>query len=292
MKNKNLIVAMSKLFKIDEKVIIDAFENEAGDDSIIKDFNLKNQVYTAQELSALLKNSQKQYLETADFDINEVPKNLYSKIVAAAFEKKEKDLAKEYGIASYDNLQDLLHKAIESKTGKGVDELGKQQIETLKATIKTLEQEKETAVNEVRRQFDSEFISRDFNSALLAQDFKGDKTDPKIIENKRKLISSAFNSEFKINRKNNNSIVLDKDGKTVLNKLGETETISNVLKTFATGYGYEYNEPDTGGRGASSSESTISYKGISFDKMLETKGIKPLTAEADAAFVEWQTANK
>lgn len=290
MKNKNLLVALSKLLKVEESVITASAEKEDGDDSLVKSYTDKHQAYTLEELSTLLKNSNKQYLEKADFDINEVPKGLYSKIAAASIESKEKSLAKEHGVEEYKDFKDLFNKVVESKTGKGVDELTKQQIQTLKATIQTLEQEKESAVNKVKSEYDNDFMSRDYKSALLElPKLKGEK---EVVENKIKLLSSAFNSEFKLGRQKNTTVVLDSYGKIVVDKLGEPEKISNVLKSFADGYGFEFEKLDTGGRGASSSENKPSLKGLTFEQTLASKGIQPHTSEADEVFKEWKAANQ
>lgn len=288
MKNKLLLVALSKLLKVDQSVIEAESQKEDGNDSIVKSWLEKHNSYTAEELATLINNSNKQYLEKADFELTQVPKPLYSKIAAAALESKEKHLAKEYGVTEYKDLQDLLGKIAESTKGKGVDETLKQQIETLKGTIKSLEQEKEKSVNDVRSQYENEFIDRDFGSALLQLNLD---YDDEVKEKQRKLLTSAFNSEYKIERKNKTNIVLDKEGKPVLNKLGDPEQITNVLKTFASDYGFKIKTEDPGGRGgASSTQSGNTLKGKTFDAYLAEKGIKPHTDESDKAFVEWKAA--
>lgn len=291
MKNKQLLVALSKLLKLDETVIVTELEKENGDDSIVKSFLTKYNQYSAEELSTLIKNSNKKYLETADFELTEVPKPLYSKIAAAALEVREKALAKEHGVTEYKDLQDLLAKIAESTKGKGVDETLKQQIETLKGTIKTLEQEKETEINKVKSQYETEVIEKDFSSALssIPLDYESD-----VLEKQQRLLKSAFSADFKIQKKGNITIVLDKDGKPVVDKLGEPENISNVLKSFAVDYGFKTKDNASGGRGSASSEgqSTLSFKGKTFSEYLGSKGIQPNTDESDKAFVEWTAQQK
>lgn len=290
MKNKALIVALSKLFKVEESVIEADLINENGTDSLVKDYTTKYNSYTADELARLLENSNKAYLEKADFDINNVPKPLYSKIAAAVIESKEKTIAKKYEITEYNGLEDLFEKA-QSKinNGKGNQDEKDRQIETLKATVLKLEQEKDEAVKTERTKYESEFISRDFTTALktLPLDYEGD-----VLEKQSKLLQSAFSNEFKLGRKGEKTVVLDASGNLVADKVGEPMPVSEVVKSFATGYGFKMKEPDQGGRGAGSSTTGSPLKGRNFDDVLAERGIKPMTDEADKVFLEHQAANK
>ena len=288
MKNKNLLVALSKLLKIEETVIVDALDKEDGDDSIVKDYQKNFHAYSAEELKRLIDNSNKQFLEKADFDINEVPKPLYSKIKGAVLEKAEKDLAKEHGIEKYDNLSDLISKLTE-KSGKGdkADEALKNQIEILKNAVK----EKEEAIEAIKNETTAKELNQEFNAAVssLPLDY-----DEEAVEKQRKLLTAAFSSEFKVTKKEDKIIVLDKEGKPVLDKLADPAKVSDVVKTFAEGYGFKFKSEDTGGRGTGSSTggNTINYKGKTFTEVLIEKGVKPNTNESDALFAEWQAANK
>ena len=89
--------------------------------------------------------------------------------------------------------------------------------------------------------------------------------------------------------------MLDKDGKPVLDKLADPAKISDVLKTYATDYGFPFKEEDAGGRGSASSKgdnSKLNYKGKTFAEALEANGIKPNTDESDKLYTEWVTANQ
>jgi hypothetical protein len=286
--NKKLTVALSKLLKLDEKVIEEALLKEDGDDSILKAYTDKYQSYTAEELSTLLGNSNKQYLEKADFDIKEVPKALYSKIAGAVLEVREKKLSEEYGIKDYKDLQDLLAKIAELGKGKGADEALKQQNEAQKETIKKLELEKETELKTEREKHEAEFIGLDFNTALNSLPLDYEK---ETVDTQKKLITYAFNSELKTARKNNKTIVLDKDGKAILDKVGDPMPISDVLKNFVTVNGFKLKEPETGGRGSGNSENKLTLKGLSLQEAINRAGVKPNTEEADAVYLEWQSAN-
>ena len=290
MKNKQLIVALSKLFKVEESVIEADLLNENGTDILVKDYSSKYNAYTAEELARMIENSNKRYLETANFPINEVPRELYNKVKAAAFESIEKDLAKEHEITEYNGLKDLVSKAISKiNSGKGNQDEKDKQIELLKSNLLKAEQDKESAVNELKTKFEGEFISRDLNSALkaLPLDYEGD-----VLDKQSKLLTSAFNSEYKLGRKGEHTVVLDKDGKPVLDKLGDPQPVSEVIKSFATGYGFKIKEADPGGRGTGSSTTSSPLKGKDFNAYLEEKGIKPMTDEADKAYIEWKEANK
>lgn len=288
MKNKLFLLALSKLFNLDVKVIETALENEAGDDSIIKGFTDKYTSYTIDDLAKLIKNSNEQYLEKADFEITKVPQGLYSKIVGAAMEKKEKTLAKEHNIAEYKDLSDLLTKIVESKSGKGLDDTAKGQIETLKGTIKTLEQEKTDAVANERKKFDTILIGTDFSSALssLPLDYDAEAKEKQI-----KLLSAAFNSEFTLERKGEKTIVLGKDGKPKNDKLGEPLALLDVLKPFTQEYGFKLKAEDQGGRGTGNSQEKQTLKGKTFEEAVAMRGVKPMTDESDKLMLEWQAEN-
>ncbi len=288
--NKVLLVALSKLLNLDQTVIETELGKEDGSDLIMKGFYDKYKVFSLEDLGTLIKNSNKKFLEDADFEIESVPKPLYSKIQAAVLTSKERGLAKEYGITEFKDLSDLLFKIAESTKGKGVDETLKTQIETLKGTIKSLEAEKNEAVTKVQNDYESELTGRDFTAALseVALDYEAD-----VIDKQKKLLTSAFGSEFKVERKNKITLVLDKDGKPVLDKLGDPEKISNVIKTFASDYGFKLKTAEPGGRGTASSQSQPNLlKGKLFEDVLKEKGIQPLTAEADKAYTEWQASQK
>lgn len=290
--NKKFIVALSKLLKIDESVINEALVKEDGDDSIINDFVKNYASFTKEELATLIKNNNKQYLEGADFDIKEVPTNLYRKIAAAALESKEKKKAEEYKIEKYDGFEDLIDKIAESKaTGKGTDEGMKQQIETLKQAVLSKDKEKEEAVSKVREEYESEFINRDFESALnnLSQTLDYEKD---VLPKQSNLLKSAFKGELKLSRKGNVTTVLDAEGKLKMNNLGEPLPVFDVLKNYAAENGFKFKHPEEGGRGtASSTETNNALKGKSFAEVLSIKGVKPLTDESDALMKEHKQAN-
>jgi hypothetical protein len=288
MKNKQLLVALSRLLKVDETVIIESADKEDGDDSIIKDYATKFKAYTADELSTLIKNSNKQFLESADFDINEVPKPLYNKIKGAVLEKTEKDISKEHGISEYKGLNDLIAKLAE-KSGKGekADEALLNQINHLKNAVA----EKEEAFNQLQNKIVNDEIAREFSVAVssLPLDY-----DEDILPKQKRLLESAFSSEYKITKKEDKIIVLDNDEKPVLDKLADPAKISDVVKTFAEGYGFKFKAEDTGGRGQGSSktEGAINYKGKTFAEVILEKGVKPNSNESDALWVEWKAANQ
>lgn len=291
--NKKLIVALAGLLKQDQQVIEDALLKEDGDDSIIKGFTTKYNPLAADELSRLIENSNKKYfderLTEADFDINHVPKKLSDKIYGAAYEAKEKKIAKEYGIEHYKNFDDLLKQVTQQSGGNGTDQATKQQIETLKANIQKLEKEKEDDINDLKKSYDSEFISRDFDSALASIPFDYEGA---ALEKQKKLLKSEFFTEYGMERKGNVTVVLNKENKPMVNNLGDPESIANVVKKLASDYEFKIKEKDQGGRGAESSQTTVSLKGKTFDEVVQSRGLKPLTDEADKAFIEWQAANK
>lgn len=289
MKNKKLQGALSKLLKIDEKVIEAASENEAGDDIIIKEYNEQHKVFSLSELKTLIENSNKSYLETVDFNNVEVPTSLFEKVKALSFKRFEKSFAAKHGIDSYSSLEDLIQKTIDkSNNGKGKpDEDLLNQIEVLKQAV----QDKEQALKDFEAKVADDYIKSEFNSALekLPLDY-----DTDTLPKQRELLSSAFLSKHKVIKKADKTIVLDLDGKPVLDKLADPAKIADVVQSFANGYGFKFKEADKGGRGGSSSENTSinNYKGKTWEQVMKEKQLTPNSDASDKEYVLWKAENK
>lgn len=291
MKNKNLIAAISKAFKIEESVFVSELEKENGTDEIIKD---KFSVYTPTELATLIKNSNEAALENADFEITKVPKKLYSKIATAVLESKEKELAKTNGIDKWESLSDLVSKItekIKSGTAQTTDEKDAQ-IATLKQTIKGMEETHKTALEAEQQKLQAELTGRDFNQSLssLGLDYDGE-----VLTKQQTLFKNAFYAEHKMSNKDGKTIVIGQDGKPIVDKLGEPISPNEVLKSFATNYGFKLKQEDLGGRGSGQfpdKGKPENYKGKTIGEVAKEKGLKPNTPEFDALNKEVAEANK
>lgn len=288
--NKKLIVELSSLLKLDENVFVEALNKEDGDESVLKDYKNKYQAYTLDEIQTIVKNGASKMIENWEPGSKLIPETVYKKIAGAAIESKERNLAKEYGITDYSNLQDLLTKIAESKNGKGMDEAAKQQIEQLKTEIKKLEQEKNEAETKISSKYESEFINRDFETALSVLSDLDCPEEAKQAQST--LVKNAFKGQYKLGRKDGKTIVLDEENKALTDRVGDPLPVSDVLKQVVKSSGLKFKEPDLGGRGAASSTGTINdLKGVDFSKALEKRGVKPNTSESDRLYTEWSAAN-
>lgn len=303
MKNKKLITAIAALLKVDEATLLTSMDNEAGDDTVVKEYTDKFQAYKAEDLAKLIKNANEQaiekYFDAPDFDIDKhIPSAIHKKIKGVSFENFEKAMARKHGITEYDGLDDLIAKlVVKSNDGKGKpDEALLSQIETLKKTV----EEKENEVNEVKNKYVQDEINRNFDSALsqLPLSFEGE-----ALERQRDLLRSAFLAQHKLDRKGETIVVMDAKGTRLNDKLGDPEPITNVLTNFAKTYGFPFKEQDAGGRGSGSSQSsgaaTNILKGKTFQEVVNDKvktlpagtTFDPHGADGIALFAEWQKQN-
>ncbi len=292
MKNSKLLAAIAKLLKVEESALTADLEKDGGDEAIVKAFSEKHTSYTLDELNKLLDNSNKAYfekaIEKADFDINAVPRALYSKIKASAFESLEKEVAKKVGIEKYEGLSDLIDKALEKvkkpgEPSKDNEEL-QAQIATLKGTVLKLEGE----VKDKDALFVTSEIGREFNAALKSLNLD---YDPEVLVKQEDLVKGAFQNGFKIEKKGDKLIVVDKDGKPKLDKLGEPVPVSAVLKEFATDYGFKFKAEDPGGRGAGDTKPKGSLKGRPFNEVAAERKVEPNSPDSDKLFKEWKAEN-
>jgi len=296
--NKKLQVALSKLLKIDEKVLETATDSETGDESILKEFTNKNIVHTVDDLAKLISNSNIKFQEEnglvdpKTFDVGTIPKSLYVKLKGTILQLKEEEIAKKYGVEKYDSLDDLITKLTEkSNDGKGKDPDKDllNQIDLLKKTV----EEKETELKTVGEKAISDAIMTEYNSSVnkLPLDYDDD-TLPK----QRELLNAAFMAKHKVVKKGDVIVVLNDKGEPLRDNLAEPLKVSDVVKSFAESYGFKFKSEDTGGRGAGSSTGTSSinsnYKGKTWAEILESEKLTPNSDASDKVYVEWKAANK
>ncbi len=264
---------MLKHFNVDEKTFLESIEKEDGDDTVVKQFIEKHQIFTTAELDTLKKNTReegvKAHFEKADFDIDkDIPSTAAAKLIGRKLEGKQKALAEKYGVEGAKDIDDLIEKLVlKSKDGKGnPDQELLNQIETLKKNLLE-EQEK---VKSVENKYVSDEINRTFSTELTSLPLK---IDDDKIEAQRKILTYGFNSEFKLEKKGETIVVMKKNGETferVNDKMGEPLPVKTVLTDFAKGLGLPFKEEDNGGRGDGSSKgSGGKNKGKTFDEYRE-----------------------
>lgn len=287
--NKKLLVGLSSLLKIDETVITEAISNESGDDSIIKTFNEKNNVFTLEDVATLKRNSQAaalSELETAA----ELPQKIYNRAKGFAFEKFEKETAKKYGVDNYEGLNGLISKI--AAKGKGVDGESEKTIEALRKSLTDSETSKTTALKEQAATFTNDFIDRDFVAVSGALKLTGENAE--TIKNQRALIEGAFKNSHQLSYIDGKTIVSDSEGKQIKDKLEQPMSLTDVFKSYAVSNGAKIQEVNKGGNGDGSTfdSKDKGLKGKTFNEVLEAAGVKPNTNEADDLFAKHIAANK
>lgn len=299
--NKKLIVSISGILKTDASVIEAELQKADGDDSILQAYKDKYpNTYTAVELHTLIDNANKKYLAEYDPKPGEIPAKLYNTVKLATLLPIEKSIATKHGITDYVGLDDLLAKVSEKHlTGdKGkIEEITKQQIETLKKANETLLREKEDGIKAAEEKYNSELIGRDLSSALtgLPLDYEDDADATKsVLKKQMNLVDSTFKQSYKVERRDGITVVLDADGKPVVDALGSPKKVSDVMNDLAKDYGFKLKTVDPGNRGLPGSPPNTganSLKGKEWDAVLKEKGVTPLTEAADKLYIEFQAAN-
>jgi hypothetical protein len=300
MKNKKMLVALFTLLQIpkEKQSVIEAeFDNETGDDSVLKTITDGLQVISNTDLDKLKDNHFTQKLEGLDFDKDKLPDAVYRRLKGTFLNTKERELAEKYGIKDYKGMDDLLSKITEQLTldkGKNGDEATKKLIQEYKDQITKVEKEKDEEIAKVRDEFHGQAIKNEFDTALSGVKLKYDKDQlPKQME----LVTSSFNAKYKTIRKDGKTIVVEiATGKELKDKTLEPVSLSSVLKEHVTGYGFNLETEDGGGHGGGGSAGTqtgnTSLKGKSKGDALKDANLIAGTAEADKFIIEkWEPEN-
>jgi len=288
MKNKKLIVGLSSLLKVDENVIISELEKEDGDSGLISKFLESNNVFTLDQVASLKKNSKAEGVSELE-KATEFPAAIYNRVKGLALEKAEKDAAKKHGIEKWTSFDDLVSQI--SAGGKGTDGEKDAQIKLLKDSLMAKEEEIVTKIKETEGKYTTEFATRDFNEAVSRLILEGDE---EAVKNQKKLFTDAFKNNFRLDYRDSKTVVLNTEGKLVVNNVGDPSPVFDVYKGFALTHGAKIKEIDLGGRGDGSSggEAKKLLKGKTFSEALVAKGVKPNTDEADKLFSEWSAENQ
>ncbi len=278
MKNKKLLAVLLTILKgVDEKKLIEASEKEDGDDSVLKEFIEKHNVFSLTEVETLKKNAREEgitaHYAKADFDIDkDIPSAIAGKLLGRKLEGKQIALAKKYEITDAKDIDDLIEKlVIKYKEGKGNPD---QELEKQIVTLKQAVLDEQAKVKAVEDKYVNDEINRTFTTELTGLPLK---IDDDKIEAQRRILTFGFNSEHKLEKKGETIIVLKKKGdayERVNDKLGEPVTVKTVLTDFAKGLGLPFKEEDPGGRGEGSSKGSggaKGLKGLTFEQAIEQK---------------------
>lgn len=285
--NEKVLSLLATTLRTKPDVIKEALEDEGKFDSVIAEFTGKYQVFTPEELGRKIENAKQEAVDNLGKDGGELPKHIYNLAKANAFDKVEKDIARDYGIAEYDGLKDLVARAVtkeKNESGKGTDEIVRakdEKIEDLKSRLSKALEDKEKEITDLRSKFDGELVNMEINSYVdeLPIDAEGD-----TLTNQREVLKTMFKSRHKIDRKEGKTIVSDANGTVLKDRIGDPMGIAEVLKDFAPKWVTLKSDPE-GGRGGSSTDFSKSQGLKSITNMdelstyAESKGIKEGTGD-------------
>jgi len=284
---KNVKV-LASLLNVEEEAVNTALESDALGELVDK-FKKDNQIFNLEDFAKLKDNFRREVIENLTED--DIPKEFKNKAVGWKLEALEKELKGEYGYeGNYENLKDLVKNIVEqAKTNKDDSEV-LQENQILKEKIVAIEKEKDAAIKSVKEKFDEQLMTHDFTSALnkLGLDYEGD-----ALNKQKELLAMSFQGAYKLKRKGERTVMVDQDGKELVDNKLDPIPLEEGLTAFAKSYGFQLKEGDHGGHGGSSSKDTKgNLAGISWSELLEQRGVKKNTEEADELYKEWSEANR
>jgi len=201
-------------------------------------------------------------------------KELYKVIKGATLEMTEKELAKKYSIESYDNVNDLVSKAISKNKGRTDDtktqELA-QKIIDLQGINENLVKEKDEAVTGAKNEYESKILQRDKTDMVNSipfdfSDVEDGELDKTTLQRKQ-IVSSVFDSKFTLAFQDDKIVVLDKEGNLQKNPATlEPLPVSDVLKQIPIELGMKLRSLESGGQGGQSSGGNGQTKYASYDE--------------------------
>jgi hypothetical protein len=294
---------LASLLEKEPEVVEEALGKEGEIDSMVSEYKSSHKIYTSEDLAKKIENANREYVEKLATDGKPIPSHIYNFVKGNAFEKQEKEWAREYGIEKWDNIDDLKRQIIEkeiAKSGKAVDDgvlkSKDEKIKELKDLLLASDEEKNKAIETERGRIGSRMIDFDIENAVNVIDI--DAEGEKLV-NQRSILVGMFrqNHKLEFNHELNRTVVSDKDGNLLKNKVGDPLSVSEVMTDFAPKW-VDVKEVSKGGRGASSTSKKPDGGDLSELKDLnelveyaEKKGIKRFTAEFRELMVEAQKAN-
>jgi len=258
----------------------------------IKSLNLMN----SGEVETLKANLTKQVKEDHINELAEeakggnIDKTLYGIIKGSVIEKTERNLAKEHGIDSYDGLNDLVSKAISKNKGH-TDDTKIQELTTKITSLQEINQnlvtEKDTAVGEAKKEYETKILTRDKKDMInrIPFDFSDVDQDDldKITGQRKQIVESVFDARYNLIFKDDKVVAQDKEGNVVINPATlEPVPVLDVMQKIPVELGIKIKSPESGGQGGSSSggSGTAQFKSIEeFGAYCEQHKILPTSKE-------------
>jgi len=226
----------------------------------------------------------------------ELPQAIYKPIHGAVFEKLEKTLSKKFDVSDFDNVEDLVTKAISKNKGQTDDKALEEQIalnEELKKANKRILTEKEETEARIKADFESKILQRDMKDHVNKvpfdlSDVKEDELE-KAYQMRQRTLTSVFDTTYDTELIDGNIVVKDKEGNVLKNQATlEPIPVSNVLSSLAKEVGIKLKSPETGGQGGKSSGSkSTAFKSVAeYNEYCEQNNILPTSREGLTLFAE------
>jgi len=280
-------------FNVKPDVIEAGLKEESNLDSVFEAYDKTVQIFTHEELTKKLENFAKDEIDKLGADGQQVPSKLYNRIKGNAFEKKEKELAKKYEVAEWDGMDDLQDKIVtkvKAKSGKADDE-NLTEIDRLKKLVLDTEKEKGDVVEAAKAEFHEQLIQRDVDITLgrIHIDEEGEK-----LENQHAILKAVVKGELTFKYIEGKTVAF-KGEEMQKNKVGDPQSLEEVLVPFAEKYVNVKKVPD-GGRGANSTDDTkTGIKGLKsredFYEHVEAEEIEEGTEAYLKVMTEFNEAN-
>jgi molybdopterin converting factor small subunit len=220
----------------------------------------------------------------------ELPQEIYKPVNGAVLEKLEKKLSKEYAIADFEGIDDLVAKAIKN-TAKPDDT--KQQenldkIEALKTANTKLVSERDEVEVKLTKEKNDWILNREKTDVVNSVPFDFSDVNEDDLESvtaqRKEILANVFDAQYTLGFKDD-KITVFKDGSPLLNEATyEPVPLSDVLIKTATTLGQKMKSPESGGQGGQSSGKKGSqFKNVDeFYAHCQDKGIQPTSSEGMA----------
>ena len=249
---ENDVAKLASLFKTKPEVLSPLIEE--GLSEFIEKFESSHTIMPVADFEKFKENHKASVVN--DLMTGEIPKPIYDRVKGTVLEMKEKDLAKRYGVDSFDGYDDLVSKIVESKA-KNPDDVNK-----LKAEIDKLTATHEEKIKGLEKGYNDRFVNLNLNKLIneLPIDAEGVKLD-----NQREIVRTMVRSHFGFNI-DGDRMVVTKDGQPITDSKLDPIPPIDVISSYAKDY-VNLKSPGSGGRGDGSSTHT-SLKSVSISKYL------------------------
>jgi len=251
------VEVLATLLNQKPEVVEKAIGEDGELDKLVDQYKDTHKIFTSEELAKKIDNANREHVDKLATDGKPIPSHIYNYVKGNAFEKMEKDWAREHEIEKWEGFTDLKSQIIEkeiAKSGKAagdgvVKEMG-DKIKDLQDRILKESKRADEAEETERGKVAGTMIDMDVDAGIIGVDLdaEGEK-----LELQRDLLDASFKKYHTFEYKDNKTIVFDKDGNLLKNKVGEPLSVSEVLNDFAPKR-FDIKQVSKGGRGGSSTE--------------------------------------